>query len=172
MKKKKQQEKPTYRDELEKKILDKLDSAMTNTLFPADIATEVDCAVVKVIAVAVKNGWKHHKSYISLKPPLPSGVQEQEYHRASLTRIKLLRGVLPKPGEKASDNSRPVDYRLLTVEDVIHEDDEFLMDDCQRWARVGDEATPFMIGKFYTPRFFQPMRRDKHKHVEDIKEDE
>lgn len=84
MKKKKQPEKPTYREELEKKILEKLNAATTDTLFPADIAGEVDCAVVKVIAVAVKNGWEHHKSYITLKPV----SREQEYHRASLTRVK------------------------------------------------------------------------------------
>jgi len=52
-----------------------------------------------------------------------------------------------------------VEFRLLNRADIIDPNDEFLTDDCQTWARVGDEALKFMIGKPYSVTFFQPMRR-------------
>jgi hypothetical protein len=52
-----------------------------------------------------------------------------------------------------------VEFRLLNKTDTIDPNDEFLTDDCQTWARVGDEALKFMIGKPYSATFFQPMRR-------------
>ena len=52
-----------------------------------------------------------------------------------------------------------VEFRLLNQSDTIEPDDEFLTDDCQTWAKVGDEAVKFMIGKIYSATFFQPMRR-------------
>jgi hypothetical protein len=59
----------------------------------------------------------------------------------------------------ASAPCSSVEFRLLNQTDTIHPDDEFLTDDCQTWARVGDEALKFMIGKPYSATFFQPMRR-------------
>jgi len=55
--------------------------------------------------------------------------------------------------------SEKIQYRLLNTEDRIEPNDQFLLDDCETWAIVGEEALKFMIGKIYSPRFFQPMRR-------------
>lgn len=49
-------------------------------------------------------------------------------------------------------------YRLLHREDIIEADDEFLRDDCETWARAGDEGCKFMVGAKYSS-IFQPMRR-------------
>ena len=55
-----------------------------------------------------------------------------------------------------------VSFRLLTATDTIRPDDEFLTDDCQTWASVGEQAAKFMIGKPYSAHFFQPMRRREY----------
>ena len=52
-----------------------------------------------------------------------------------------------------------IKYRLLNTTDIIEPNDQFLLDDCETWAIVGEEALKFMIGKPYSPSFFQPMRR-------------
>lgn len=62
-------------------------------------------------------------------------------------------------GSLAAMPCASVEFRLLNKTDTIDPNDEFLTDDCQTWARVGDEALKFMIGKPYSATFFQPMRR-------------
>jgi hypothetical protein len=65
---------------------------------------------------------------------------------------------------KADDtNYSLVEFRLLNRTDTVHVDDEFLMADCQTWARVGDKAAKYIIGKPYSPEFFQPMRRKEYQ---------
>jgi len=66
-----------------------------------------------------------------------------------------------QPADEGLDETvcSSVEFRLLNQTDVIDPSDEFLTDDCQTWARVGDEALKFMIGKPYSATFFQPMRR-------------
>ncbi len=61
--------------------------------------------------------------------------------------------------ERKKTMSEKIQYRLLNTTDIIEPSDQFLLDDCETWAIVGEESLKFMIGKSYSPSFFQPMRR-------------
>lgn len=65
-------------------------------------------------------------------------------------------------GGSAASAGSSVSFRLLNRTDTIRPDDEFLTDDCQTWASVGDQGAKLMIGKPYSAHFFQPMRRREY----------